>query len=513
MNLRHIIASLLSGIVLAASCGGDKTPEYIPQPAVRLTVESVFHTEALVCVESLNCDEVRVMAGAEEAQAPTAEEIVAAGVQTGEDGSVLLRNLIPGTRYCAYGAGRSSTGSVSKVEKVRFITPSLAPDLYPWEASRKAAPDFADITLCPGGGVPNSNRWFSLPEVWDAQRFAPHVSYVGEDGKERWLFEAFLSLSGIDPEGRNFGINPNGRQSAPKESWEEFARYWAGEGGAFSELDNAVGTASARIGSAPPSKRYAVMMMPDPVMLEYFTDKSSSTTYWGSLDGEQLDFSSADDQVRALEWYIDLVRSMFDELRLNNVELAGFYILSEELVALPDGWNYRYKRWDAILPRIGEYLDARNEGLYWIPYLGADGTGIWKDLGITYAWLQPGRYWDTSGDKPIDSSILKIKELGMGIELEFEYSMVEGVMSIPCCMGPDAAGNYVFTLKDVPSLRGRFREYMDAFRESGLYGKERIALYSGSNALWQLANSPETDDIAMYHELCSFIDDNPLRTK
>ena len=89
--------------------------------------------------------------------------------------------------------------------------------------------------------------------------------------------------------------------------------------------------------------------------------------------------------------------------------------------------------------------------------------------------------------------------------------MVEEVMKIPGIKGPDAQGNYSFTLGDVPSLRARFREYMTSIVESGLYGKARIALYSGSNALWQLATSSENDDIAMYLELCRFISENPLR--
>ena len=46
------------------------------------------------------------------------------------------------------------------------------------------------------------------------------------------------------------------------------------------------------------------MVMPDPIMLERFSDKTSSTTYWGALDGMLLDFSSIDDQIKALQWYI-----------------------------------------------------------------------------------------------------------------------------------------------------------------------------------------------------------------
>lgn len=499
--------------LLAASCGEKPGEEYVEEPAIRLTVSSEGHTTCLILVESIFCDEVFVIADSDrqspdsDRQSPDAAQIVSEGVRA-EDGAVVLTGLTPGTRYTAFGIGRKGD-QLSKVSKVNFTTSVEAGSLYPYERGRDGAPQFADITLCPGGGRPNSNPWFEIPFEWDKDRFAPHVSYSDADGTH-WLFEAFLSITGTDPDGKTFGINSSGAASADKSSWERLVSYWVGDGGAFCALDEAIAEASAQIGSAP-SKRYAVMMMPDPIQFQRFTEKTSSTTYWGSLDGNLLDFSKAADQIKALKWYIDLVRAEFAARNFRYLELAGFYILSEELVARPGGWNYSQKRWDQILPPVGDYLDSCNEGLFWIPYLGADGTDIWKTLGITYSWLQPNYYWDTSGSKPIAKTMDKIRQLGMGIELEFEYSMVEEVMKIPGIKGPDAQGQYTFTLSDVPSLRGRFREYMNSFKDSGLYGKERIALYSGSNAMFQLASSEEKDDIAIYLELCRFISENPLR--
>ena len=491
--------------LLAAACG-EKPEGYIAEPAVKLTVREEGHTAATIAVESIFCDEVFVMAGPPNAT-PSAEEIAEGGILALE-GQAVLTGLTPGSRYTAYGVGRKDD-TYSKVARVNFSTSAESGELYPYEIGRNGAPVFADLTLCPGGGRPNSNSWFTVPEKWDKERFAPHVSYSDSDG-EHWLFEAFLAITGSDPDGKTFCINASGAKSADKTSWEKLIGYWVGEGGAFSALDEALAESARRIGAAP-SKRYAVMMIPDPIMLERFSEKNSSTTYWGALDGRLLDFSKSDDQVKALKWYIDRVRSEFAQRNFRQLELAGFYIISEELVAKPGGWNYSQKRWDQILPSVGLYLDSCNEGLYWIPYLDADGTDIWKSLGITYSWLQPNYYWDTSGSKPIDKTIGKIDKLGMGIELEFEYSMVEEVMKTPGIMGPDGAGNYVYTISDVPALRSRFRGYMTAFKDGGLYGKRRIALYSGSNALYQLATSKENDDIAMYLELCRFITDNPLR--
>ncbi|MBP5488777.1 MAG: DUF4855 domain-containing protein [Bacteroidales bacterium] len=509
--MRRLLPFALS-VFLAAGCG-EENGGYQPIPAVKLTVGEQGHTSAIILVESIFCDEVFVIADSDrqspdsDRQSPSADQIISGGVRA-EDGRAVLTGLDPGTNYIAYGVGRKGD-KVSEISTVRFSTGVEAGFLYPYEQGRDGAPEFADITLCPGGGRPNGNDWFTVPSEWDKDRFAPHVSYSDSDGRH-WLFEAFLSITGVDPDGKTFGINSNGAASADKASWENLIQYWVGEGGAFCALDEAIAEAASATGSVPPA-RYAVMMMPDPIQFARFSDKNSTTAYWGTLEGKLLDFSKATDQVQALEWYIDRVRAEFAARNFRYLELAGFYILSEELVAKPDGWNYDQKRWDQILPPVGEYLDSCNEGLYWIPYLGADGTDIWRTLGITYAWLQPNYYWDASGSKPLNKTVQKIVQLGMGMELEFEYSMVEEVMKIPGIKGPDAQGNYSFTLGDVPSLRARFREYMTSIVESGLYGKARIALYSGSNALWQLATSSENDDIAMYLELCRFISENPLR--
>ena len=497
-----------SVLLLLASCGGKEPEVYKGSPAVQISFLSSTHTSATFLVKSLNAEEVRLLCGSSSSM-PSASDIFSGGIKA-EGDTVRFTGLTASTNYVAYAAARNGDRYSAVVSK-DFATGIMAGDLYSWEKARGEVPSFADISLCTGGGTPNSNYWFSIPEKWDADRFAPHVSFEDDSG-EHWLFDAFLAISGIDMQGNNYGINNNGRKSADKESWEAFASYWLGKGGAFDELDKALAAAAARIGR-PPKKRQVVMMMPDPVMFEYYSDKNSSTTYWGALDGMQMDFSKVEDQLKALQWYADLVRSKFNELGPGYLELSGLYILSEELVAVPSGWNYQYKRWDRILPRIGAYLNERNEGLYWIPYRKADGTDMWQELGINTAWLQPNYYWDYNNEMPIKEAFEMMKNNGMGMELEFEYSMVEEVMGMNGIMGPDGSGKYVFSLKDVPSLRGRFREYMSGYKTAGLYGKRPIALYSGSNAMWQLGTSKNENDIQMYRELCHYIADSPLKNK
>lgn len=495
----------LALLLLLASCG-EKEPAYQGAPAIRLTAVEVGRTTLTVQVESLHTEGVWLWCTTESATPDAATVLSRGEAVSGNRHS--FTGLVPGTRHIVFGVGKRADGVTSKVESLEVTTGVLAGDLYPWEKGR-GVPFLPDLTLCTGGGAPNSNAWFTVPRIWDKARFAPHVSYSDDEG-EHWLFQSFLAITGVDMDGNNYGISNNGKLSANKDSWDMLATYWLQKGGAFDALDQAIGEAAARIGNAP-GKRYVVMMLPDPVMFHRYSDKTSSTTYWGALDGLILDFARIDDQIKALEWYIERVRSLFATLAPKYLELAGFYILSEELVAESTGYNYAYKRWDRILPPVAEYLHQRNEGLYWIPYLGADGCTLWRELGIDQAWLQPNYYWDYNHEKPIREAFRQMIALGMGMELEFEYSMVAEVMGTPGIMGPDAAGRFVFQEKDVPLLRARFKEYMDGFRETGLYGTAPVALYSGSNALYQLGTSQNEEDKALYLELCRFISLNPLR--
>lgn len=486
---------LIPIVLLAASCGG-KDPGYEALPAVEIRVKEATHTGVTLELKSIHTDALYLLCS-KDATEPTASVVAAEGIPV-QAGTVTVDELSPGADYWAYVVG--VRGEVfSRVEKAGFHT------------LMGTLPQFADITLCTGGGKPNDNAWFSIPPRWDEARFAPHVSYTDATG-EHWLFDAFLAITGIDMEGRTFCINGNGALSAGKASWEALAAYWLDPGGAFDALERQVAAVEARIG-APPAKRQVVMMIPDPIMFSRFSDKSSPTTYWGALEGNLLDFSRIDDQIRACKWFIDLCRAKFAALAPAHLSFAGFYIISEELVAEPSGWNYEYKRWDRILPKVSDYLHAADQGLYWIPYRGADGSAHWQSLGIDRAWLQPNYYWDGSSAKDIPGACNLMKQYGMGIELEFEYSMVEAVMSIPGIMGPDGQGRYVFSPKDVPMLRARFREYMAGYKASGLYGKAPVALYSGSNALYQLAASSEPEDRAIYLELCDFLTQSSLKKK
>ncbi|MBO4465159.1 MAG: DUF4855 domain-containing protein [Bacteroidales bacterium] len=347
--------------------------------------------------------------------------------------------------------------------------------------------------------------WHREPHAWDTERFAPHVSWKSPDGSEHWLFEAFIFLEGQDYlTGRTFVISPAGK-SATKAEWQRQLDLWLGKDSGVGALDAACAEAASRIGN-PPAKRKVIIGLPDPVMFENFADKKSSTTYWG--DG--LDFASTEDRLKALDWYIGEVRSRFAALAPKYLELDGFYITSEEIYLKYDiDVNCRYKNWEEIVPALSERCHSAGQKLYWVPYHMAPGHKFWKQIGIDQAWMQPNWYWDLkSGERhPFDKTLKAMQEYGLGMEMEFEYSAVADQMK-PGVKGPDGDGRLIFDAADVPALQGRVREYMRRYREAGLVGNSSIALYSGSNALTQLATSPLAQDRALYDDLCRFVLEN-----
>lgn len=508
MSPRSLIAVL--GILFLASCR-EKNPDPVVNPAIRVELQEAGAFRASFSVQALYCSSISYGTSAD---MPLSAAVPTSGI---EQISLSLDNLEPVTDYILYAQATGPKGEKGAVVKLAFSTIAGPDSLYPWEKARPSVPSFADISLVTLG------RHNYNPPVWTKDRFSSHVRYTDSDGRQHWLFDAFLCIDGWDSaRGLSYSLT-NNRHSAIRESWEDLLDAWLGADGALNRLDEAVEEAIAAIGR-PSAPRYIVMSLPDPVRYEYFSDKNSSTTYWGEADGRVLDFSSTDDQLAAYIWYMDRCRELFRERRFRNLELAGFYILSEELPLDPeyfsshgesysygDTFNWEHKNWEILIPQVVSYAHSCVEGLWWIPYHLAPGYRVWRSLGFDNVFMQPNYYWDHGTvSHPLESTVAALGRYRMGMEIEFEYSLVEEIMK-DGRSGPDGSGNPTFYLKDVPLLRSRVREYMSAFKSSGMYGVKPVAVYSGTDAWHQLASSKEKDDIAMYLELCRFISENPLK--
>lgn len=375
--------------------------------------------------------------------------------------------------------------------------------IYSWEMQRDSIPEFADITLLAGGYSPKK------PDTWKEERAKSHVTYTDESGQEHWLFEAFIFWAGKDYKrgGMDFSITAHSK-SAIKESWIDWIDYWFNEEtGAVKVLDQTIGNAKERIGE-PGFRHSVVATLPTPIMFEHFNDKTSSTTYWGEIDGRQMDFSMLEDQIAAFKWMIDRIREAWDRISPENLDLAGFYIMDEELYCTEGSYNYQYKRWDKLLPPVAEYAHSMMYGMYWIPYYMAPGYEHWKELGFDMAYMQPNHYWDWNGNKPFENTINTVRELGMGMELEFEGTHGEGVRPCSSILEKLVSGE---GNPRADANREMLRDYFRYFKEAGFYGNVPLAIYTGTDAMHELASSSEPEDVKMYNEFCRFIIDNPMR--
>lgn len=534
--MRKILRTILMVVVSLWQISCDRETA-LSAPEVTIVSCSVDSSgDLIVELEGRNCDKMFAVALAAETNEPTRGWVRFNGVEA-KDCKVVIKDLIPGFTYMVYAVSIQDGDTVvfSNLAAMEYRIPELEEEKPGGEepdggnesgnddGQEDAAniPFFADLDLLPGGSLSKE------PKYWDENRFLPHVTYKETGGKEKWLHEAFLLIDG-SINGKLLCIE-NGAESANQSDWSQFIEYWFGTDAAVAILDKTVGNAISRIGVPAFGKHKIVMAMPDPVMLQTFSDKRSSTTYWGKINGRQMDFRSVTDQILAYKWFIDQVCEAWDRIAPANLQLAGFYILSEILVARPDGYNYQYKRWDQILPSVSSYLHSMDYGMYWIPYYQADGYDMTSKLGIDYTWLQPNAYWDypeKKQKKEWNWVFNTMKTYGHGMEIEFEGSHGEGGWSQYEDGVPRTSSSILETVRTNYEAEGRrpgeknpyasrnrtlLREYMSNFKDNGYYGKARIATYSGTNAMYELATSSDENDRQMYLEYCRFIVNSPLR--
>ena len=374
--------------------------------------------------------------------------------------------------------------------------------LYSWEKDQ--IHEIADAAICYGGHTARN------PYLWTPERFEKTVLYTDEDGQEHWFFDNMIMMElWTDNYGVTYSIANDGRYSSRKEHWQEQIDYWFDKENGFAALDACIADAAKRIGN-PPSKRGIIFSLPDPVYFEHYTDAmkgtNRNTVYWGQIDGVEMDFSRSEDRIKAYKWLIDAVRAEFARRRYRHIELIGFYVLSEEL-SVPGGFRYEYKEHDITIKAVADYCHSVNEGLYWVPYAMAPGIERSKDFGFDLVVMQPNYYW-TDAKWTWDQIEQTVKTHGLGMELEFEGTHGEPLNS--SILSKFANG------KDNPYAernKARFREYLQNAVVRDIYGKSPLVLYTGTNALYEIAVSEDAEDRELYHELGRFITGSPLKKK
>lgn len=313
------------------------------------------------------------------------------------------------------------------------------------------------------------------------------VSYVDRDGKEHWLFDGFLFLQIMDRDDR-VAFDPGHRDakgifpSATQADWLKLIDYYFEKGSCLDALESAVEKTKQRIGD-PGYKRQVIISIPNPIIYRQPRENTGGTTYWGVLDGKVSDFSKGEDRFHACKWYIDEVLRRAKAAKYKNVEIAGFYYVTEETT---DAGN--------LISNISDYVHSLGYPLTWIPYYTAPGWNLWKDKGFDFAWYQPNYFFNPSlPEERLEKACQRAINYGLAMELEFDERVVA-------------------ERKDgQPSMGYRLRGYMDAYKKYGSWEKLPIAYYIAHRGVNVLKESGNAEDRELYYDFCDFVAKRPFR--
>lgn len=331
---------------------------------------------------------------------------------------------------------------------------------YDREKNRTGLLENNDMVLLYSGGAHRNYQW-------DEELVEPYVTYKDRSGKEHWMFDSFLFLEIHNGDGKSFatGYTPN---PANQQDWKKLVDHYFQSRYCLGALNRSIESAKERMGE-PSEKRKVVIGIPEPIK----TQKD-----WGSVsNGVMLDFSISNDRIAACKWYIDYTRQKFSELNYKNLELAGFYWIAEEAT------NTR-----AILSDLSSYLNRLKYSFVWIPYHGSDGAFEWKQLTFNYAYYQPNYFFNDA--RPIsflNKACEDAVKYEMDMEIEFDDRALVG------------HGNWGYRLEN----------YMNAFKEYGIWKNRRIAYYQGGTTLYKLSKATDSNDELLYHKFCKFVTERP----
>lgn len=354
--------------------------------------------------------------------------------------------------------------SISDTENIKPPPQSVDEDkeesFYVREKNRTRLLENNDMVLLYSGGA---HRDY----IWDESLIEPYVIYKDKSGKEQWMFDSFLFLEIHNGNGKSFatGYTP---VPANQQEWKKLVDHYFQSKYCLGALNRSIENAKKRIGE-PNEKRKVVIGIPEPIK----TQKD-----WGSVsNGVMLDFSKSSDRIAACKWYIDYTRQKFSELNYKNLELSGFYWIAEEATNTRD-----------ILSELSSYLNNLKYSFIWIPYNGSDGAFEWKQLNFNYAYYQPNYFFNE--DRPI-SILNKACEdavnYRMDMEIEFDDRALVGY------------GNWGYRLEN----------YMNSFKEYGIWKNSRIAYYQGGSTLYKLSKATDYKDDLLYHKFCKFVTERP----
>lgn len=298
---------------------------------------------------------------------------------------------------------------------------------------------------------------------WTEDELRPYVVHTFADGRMEWFFDSFLFFEFTDNWQIAFGYN-YGARNARKSDWEWLLDRVFEKGRSLDALNSCIEHYKTVIGE-PRFKHKIVLGVVSPI---------TGQTDWGSIDGEALNFTRRDDQIKAAKWYIDQLMKRFNEGAYTNLELTGFYWLEESTAKCGD------------LPKdVSDYIHQLDKRFYWIPYWNAQGYNLWRKLGFDTAFLQPNHFFDKEiADDRLLQACNTANKFNMGMEMEFDSRVL---------------------YENEDSYYSRLESYINAFEDNGVFEKSAIAYYSGTKGILDMYRSGSIENTLILDRIANHI--------
>lgn len=319
-----------------------------------------------------------------------------------------------------------------------------------------------DMVLVYQGGVQRVD--------WTPAEMYPYVVHTDQSNKKDWFFDGFLFLEFQDGRGFNFNPGYSGNAPARKQEWEWLTDRHFENGKAIKALNSCIANAKKELGE--PSFRHKIVIgLPEP-----FLDQKD----WGEINGVKMDFSKQEDRIAACKWYIDLLYRKFEESNLSNLDLEGFYWVSEQMSTNK-----------FITVEIGNYIREKGKKFYWIPYYMSNGYSQWRDYGFDIAYLQPNYFFDKKiGDDRVRNACELAFTHNMGMEMEFDARALAN---------------------NTANHRARLVTYIETFKDQGVFKNSSIAYYEGGRGIDLFSRSTNPKDREILDLLQSIIKERRVR--
>ena len=241
---------------------------------------------------------------------------------------------------------------------------------------------------------------------WTIDEFIPYVTHTYADGSRSWLFQGFIFLEFATKEVAYIN-NIKNKRNATKGDWEWLMNRVFERNKALDALDKCIERQKAVLGT-PPFRHKVILCLPSPL---------KGQTNWGKVGTYRLDFSKENDQLKAVEWYMNELIKRFRSSGYKNIDLEGFYWVEEDTEVITV----------SLLQQVSAMIHKKGLRFYWSPYYCARGCTGWAKAGFDFAYMQPNYVTSTNLNREksyLTEALFKAKKANLAIEFDFDQKLI-----------------------------------------------------------------------------------------